>query len=997
MSVSTAACVIDVASSVLDALMDYRVTESGSLQINMFRGGAGVYDTQDSSLPFHATELPKWALTEDNIMAWWAMKELDDYYLSTTADADGICQAQTPADGGLRPMTINGTLASGATVTLTIPQRITVTSVADESERVFTIAGTDRYGASLVEEIAGGNAATVKGVRHFLTITAVYIDHNSTGAITVGVLGRTACTTAADALGAKLIANTDDSTPGLWNQIKKRPVHAVGAALVLEMATATSTITIRGVIDNIFIAGRTFQVSENTTTANNRNYTVVSAFPSLPTVTAIVAGRYYVVADGGSIFYNSVTYTSTANNPAIFLGVSGKTTFSGTGDVALYATNIVVSETISADMAFATAGNGVVLFHDYGASVDASALYAPFAVEYGETTRAKDSIDYLERFETADRTFGYFSGYRSYLRRVQDLFIADGEYRYPLTASSADDGYIFPWSSNTFYGSTASVSFSSSWLAALAYASIDDYGKTNSILKELLKGRSLADNGYPHTTEENLDFHYNFANYYALINPKTYPMLQEWAGCEDTALGVIAQKPNGFWGIESSGLVITGRSSKNEIRGMVKMGDYFYAVCGNILVRIDSSGNQSLISTTVLITDSGAVTMANDGVNLFICDGTDSIGYHYSSSTGIFTHINAEDHDFLGGGSVTFINGYFISNAVESNEYFVWLPGEFADITERPSEYAVEYLKWDTTQMTAEAKPGNIVSVYADSGQLIVFKAYSMEIFYNDANDTEAPFHRYEGGYMETGCGAIHSVASLDNSVYWLAADKTIRRLDGFRGVIVSTPQMSYQMETYSYIGDARAFGYTMGGKMFYQINFPTADESWIYEVSTRLWSKRESYKIDLYGNGRHRANCYLQFNGKHYVGDFENGAIYRLDDAVYSDDGHSMRWKRTCPILTTNNTMNTYSRLEIWFEPGVGLLAGQGRDPKVMLRLSKDGGYTWGNELWGSLGKMGEYGIRTVWNNLGAARKLVAEVSGSDPVKIVIIEAMIEGDPGEY
>jgi hypothetical protein len=70
---------------------------------------------------------------------------------------------------------------------------------------------------------------------------------------------------------------------------------------------------------------------------------------------------------------------------------------------------------------------------------------------------------------------------------------------------------------------------------------------------------------------------------------------------------------------------------------------------------------------------------------------------------------------------------------------------------------------------------------------------------------------------------------------------------------------------------------------------------------------------------------------------------------------------------------------------------AAPGYDPQVMLRWSDDGGHTYSNEHWSSIGKIGAYGHRTFWRRLGMTLKLrdrVYELSGTDPVKIAIVGA---------
>jgi hypothetical protein len=61
------------------------------------------------------------------------------------------------------------------------------------------------------------------------------------------------------------------------------------------------------------------------------------------------------------------------------------------------------------------------------------------------------------------------------------------------------------------------------------------------------------------------------------------------------------------------------------------------------------------------------------------------------------------------------------------------------------------------------------------------------------------------------------------------------------------------------------------------------------------------------------------------------------------------------------------------------------------MLRWSDDGGHTWSNEHWASIGLIGAYGHRVFWRRLGMTLKLrdrVYELSGTDPNKIAIMGA---------
>jgi hypothetical protein len=185
----------------------------------------------------------------------------------------------------------------------------------------------------------------------------------------------------------------------------------------------------------------------------------------------------------------------------------------------------------------------------------------------------------------------------------------------------------------------------------------------------------------------------------------------------------------------------------------------------------------------------------------------------------------------------------------------------------------------------------------------------------------------------------------------------------------------------------------------------------------------------------RHRSNCQCNFNGNIIVGDYANGNIYTFELNVFEDNNIAQRWLRSWRALPTgqNNLKRTANHsLQLECETGVGLNGNsfvelptvylqtedgdylitedgdyliadqnivftQGANPQAMLRWSDDGGHTWSNEHWASMGKIGATSTRVMWRRLGMTLKLrdrVYEVSGSDPVRIYITgaELMLSG-----
>ena len=219
--------------------------------------------------------------------------------------------------------------------------------------------------------------------------------------------------------------------------------------------------------------------------------------------------------------------------------------------------------------------------------------------------------------------------------------------------------------------------------------------------------------------------------------------------------------------------------------------------------------------------------------------------------------------------------------------------------------------------------------------------------------------------------------------------------IEGYQFTRISTHAVEQTLMN-QYIADAVAFTYQLEGHEMYVVSFPTIDITWVYDLTTKMWHKW-LYWDQATGYHRHRANCGAFFNNVYLVGDYANGIIYQLDNAVYTDNGNTIRRLRRCPHLVSDLQRQYFSELQIQFQPGVGLETGQGQNPQAMLRWSSDGGSTYSNEHWTSIGLVGKYRNRAIWRRLGWSRDRIFEVSVSDPIKCVIVSANLKGEPGEH
>lgn len=502
------------------------------------------------------------------------------------------------------------------------------------------------------------------------------------------------------------------------------------------------------------------------------------------------------------------------------------------------------------------------------------------------------------------------------------------------------------------------------------------------------------------------------------------------------------------WLQRAPGLRLLARLGSGPIRGLWTFAqpdtgiNYGYVVSGTTLYRIDTDWNYVAKGT---IGGSSQVNMTDNGRQMFIAAGAN--GYIYNSSNFTLTcntnstttvttastatiyvnqpvsgpgipagatvvSINPNGTDFIISAAATatatgvtltfsdflttlttpfagavgcgFLDGWFVFNQPNSQIFWVM---DSTGTTIDPLYFA-----------SAEGSPDNLVTLIVDHREIWLFGTNSVEVWY-DAGTPDFPMARIQGAFNEIGCLAAYSVAKLDNGLFWLGTDQrgngVVYRSKGYSGERISTHAVEWQIQQYTNLSDATAYTYQQDGHSFYVLNFPTANTTWVYDVATGAWHERAGWENDVFT--RTRGNCQMNFNNTIVIGDYRVGELYAYDLNVYSEAGTRQKWLRSWRALPTgqnNLTRTTQHSLQLDCQAGVGISGTEptpGVNPQVMLRWSDDGGHTWSNEHWKSMGQIGQTGYRTIWRRLGMTLKLrdrVYEISGTDPVKIAIMGA---------
>jgi hypothetical protein len=408
---------------------------------------------------------------------------------------------------------------------------------------------------------------------------------------------------------------------------------------------------------------------------------------------------------------------------------------------------------------------------------------------------------------------------------------------------------------------------------------------------------------------------------------------------------------------------------------MITLNGTLYVVSGTELYSVTSAGTVTLIGT---IAGSGRVGMAINTTQIMITNGT-STAYVYTQSTNTLATIT--DVDFPSADVVHSIDTYFIINEPGTQNFWISATGDGTD--------------WTATDFAAkEGAPYNLVTLIPNHRDVFLFGEKTYEVWRN-TGDADFTFERQEGTFQERGCSARHSVANLDNTVYFLGDDRIVYKIDGYRPVRVSNHGLEDALEGYSdsQLSEATSYTYTQRGHFFYILNVST--DTWVYDATysnqtgRNTWHKRRTGL----GSGRWRVENYARAYGKHLGGDVSRGVVWELDLDTYTDDGEEIERVRTISPVFSDVRPVSISRLELKLENGVGNASDA--NPEVWLEISKDGGRTWRGPLIRSTGAVGKYQTQVVWRRLGRARDWVFRWKATDNAITSWYEAYMDAEVG--
>lgn len=381
-------------------------------------------------------------------------------------------------------------------------------------------------------------------------------------------------------------------------------------------------------------------------------------------------------------------------------------------------------------------------------------------------------------------------------------------------------------------------------------------------------------------------------------------------------------------------------SAGGGIRGMLEVDGYFYVVAGLFLYMRSPSGDWKQLGT---ISGSDVAYMARNRAQpvaqvAIVANETYYLVDNYVlQATPVSPNLSAP----IG---VVCFDGHFLFP--ETNG-FVWA----SDVDDGATIDALARAK---TELYSDLNIG----IGTRGSDVCVFCSTSVE-FWQDVGTTPWPFQVVHA--TSVGCLSGASIAELNQTILWVADDRTVRMLNGYEPQVISTPDVQEAIEAAPDRARIEALVYAHAGNIFYKIS--CASFTWVYNAVNGRWHEEKST-----GANRWRGRGSAMLNDERIIGDYARGLLYTSSPNTYDEDGSPI-------ICEVHTAIDGYpagmivNRLFVDGQTGVGLnsTVPEDADPELMIDASRDGGRSWTIQRRAKLGQIGEFSKRPVAHRLGS------------------------------
>jgi hypothetical protein len=414
------------------------------------------------------------------------------------------------------------------------------------------------------------------------------------------------------------------------------------------------------------------------------------------------------------------------------------------------------------------------------------------------------------------------------------------------------------------------------------------------------------------------------------------------------------------------------------------------ALVDNILYEVFSNGSYSTLGTlsNLSVGSSRVYMLANGNGQVFL--GHPECGYVYDLTANTLVQIT--DPFYPGCEYASYMDGYLFV-IVQGFAYYSNLE---------------DFITWPSTggnsiALTFRTAGVKAVSTFRDD--VYFFSNETMEPY---INDNVTPFQRMPKSSQLIGILAPDTLVTFNDGQFFLGSSDEgqvgFYFVDGNYTITqISEFSTSWKLNQGIELNKSQSFiQRTKDGHIWIYLTIPGLNTTLVYDWTTKMWHERQSIKPfqDIDGEQKFssfRGKSCVNFEGLNLFADRYSGKIFKEDFTINTEDSNMIRRLRRSIKFEAERTPIEASDLEIIADCGkAATIDGQGSNPIMMLRTSKDGGLTYSEPRNILLGALGNYSYRARINKLGTSRiGWVLELSTTDPIDITIQSAIAHGVTG--
>jgi Phage stabilisation protein len=402
------------------------------------------------------------------------------------------------------------------------------------------------------------------------------------------------------------------------------------------------------------------------------------------------------------------------------------------------------------------------------------------------------------------------------------------------------------------------------------------------------------------------------------------------------------------------------------VRGSLVTADQReFVVAGSTLYEIMAG---AAVARGTIASGTSFVCLCAGETQLVAVDGAN--GYVLNLNTNVFGQITSPN--WRGAIWVTQVNGTFVFVPSNNLEQFY-----LSAIDDATNLDALDF-------SSADAQPGNIVTSRELKQETFFFKPYSTEVWIYDGA-ADFPLVRYNSTPIAVGAVGLRAVVNAADTLIFVGRTTRgtgiVYMMVGHQPVRISNTAVETALQASGVdLSDCVLWVQQKAGAEFVCINAPGMSTSWCWDAASKQWHERAELVNGDWAP--FRVDQVVAIGSAFHA--FAGSIMYLMSDSIYSIGSDPLVRSRVWPHLPNPSMEPIVVR-------GLEVMCTSGYGGQIMMRISKDGGATFGAWLLRSLGAVGRWMQRIRWLGLGAGSDMIFELRVSDAVPFTLSQATVD------